>query len=51
MINFLCLLFKMMLRARSIVRASAVTIKLSIERAFLRIVLFKTAAHTVLLLS
>ena len=51
MINFSCLLFKMMLRARSIARASAAKIKLSIGRAFLRILLFKTAAHTVLLLS
>ena len=40
-----------MLRARSIARASAVKIELSIGRAFLRIVLFKTAAHAVLLLS
>ena len=51
MINFLCLLFKMMLRARSIARASAVKMKLSIRRAFLKIVLFKTAAHAVFLLS
>ena len=51
MINFLCLLFEMMLKARSIPRASAVKIELSIGRAFLRIVLFKTAVHTVLLLS
>ena len=51
MINFLCLLFKMMLRARSIARASAVKIELSIGRAFLRIVLFTTATHAVLLLS
>ena len=50
-INFLCLLFKMMLRATSIARASAVKIELSIGRAFLRIVLFKTATHAVLLLS
>ena len=41
----------MMLRARSIARASAVKIELSIRRAFLRIVLFKTAAHAALLLS
>ena len=50
-IDFLCLLFKTMLRARSIAQASAVKIELSIGRAFLRIVSFKTAAHTVLLLS
>ena len=50
-INFLCLLFEMMLRARSIARASAVKIELSIGRAFLRTVLFKTAAHTALPLS
>ena len=41
----------MMLRAMSIARASAVKIELSIGKAFLRIVLFKTAAHTVLVLS
>ena len=50
-INFLCLLFEMMLRARSIVRASAVKIELSLGRAFLRTVLFKTAAHAALPLS
>ena len=33
-INFLCLLFKMMLRARSVARASAAKIELSIGRAF-----------------
>ena len=49
-INFLFTL-QDMLRARSIARASAVKIELSIGRAFLRIVLSKTAAHTVLLLS
>ena len=41
----------MMLRARSIAQASAVKIELSIGRAFLRIVLFKTATHAVLLLA
>ena len=41
----------MMFRARSIAQASAVKIELSIGRAFLRIVLFKKAAHAVLLLS
>ena len=40
-INFLCLLFEMVSRARSIARASAVKIELSIGRAFLRIVLLK----------
>ena len=50
-INFLCLLFEMMLRAKSISRASAVKIDLSIGRAFLRTVLFQTTAHAVLLLS
>ena len=33
-INFLCLLFEIMLRARSIARASAVKIELSTGRAF-----------------
>ena len=41
----------MMLRARSIARASAVKIELSIGRAFLRTVLFKIAAHAALPLS
>ena len=41
----------MMFRARSIAQASAVKIELSIGRAFLRIVLLKTAAYAVLLLS
>ena len=50
-INFLCLLFEMMLRARSIARASAVKIELSLGRAFLRTVLFKTATHAALPLS
>ena len=40
MMNFLCLLFEMMSRARSIARASAVKMELSIGRAFLIIVLF-----------
>ena len=44
-------MFKIMLRARSIAWASAMKIELSIGRAFLRIVLFKTAAHAALLLS
>ena len=41
----------MMLRARSISRASAVKIELSLGRALLRTVLFKTAAHAALPLS
>ena len=50
-INFLCLPFEMMLRARFIARASAVKIELSPGSAFLRTVLFKTAAHAALPLS
>ena len=50
-INFLCLFFEIMLRARSIARASAVKIELSLGRAFLRTVLFKTVAHAALPLS
>ena len=50
MIN-LCLLLEVMLRAKSIAWASAEKIALSIGRAFLRIFLFKTAVHAVLLLS
>ena len=50
MINFLCLLFEMMLRARSIAWAS-MTIELSLDRAFLRTVLFKSATHATLPLS
>ena len=50
-INFLCLLFEMMLRARSIAWASAVKIELSLRRAFLRTVLFKTTTHAARLLS
>ena len=41
----------MMSSAWSIARASAVKMELSIGRDFLRIVLFRTAAHGVLLLS
>ena len=41
----------MMLRARSIAQAFTVKIELSIGRAFLRTVLFKTAANAVLFLS
>ena len=50
-INFLCLLFEMMLIAWSIAWASAVKIELSLGRAFLRTVLFKTAMHAALPLS
>ena len=50
-INFLCLLFEMMSRARSIARASAVKMELFVERAFLVIVLFKTNAQVLLSLS
>ena len=51
MINFLCLLFEMMSKARSIARASTVKIELSVGRAFLIIVLFKTAVQAVFSLS
>ena len=50
-INFLYLLFEMMLRARSITWSSAVKIKFSLGRDFLRTVLFKTAMHAALPLS
>ena len=51
MMNFLCFSFEIMSRAKSIAQASAVKIELSIGRAFVFIILFKTAAHAVLLLS
>ena len=51
MMNFLCFSFMIMSRAKSIAQASAVKIELSIGRAFVFIILFKTAAHAVLLLS
>ena len=51
MINFLCLLFEIMSNARSISQTSTVKMELSIRRDMLRTVLFRTAAHTVLLLS
>ena len=51
MINLLCLSLEMMLRARSIAHTSAVKIELSIGRAFLWIILFRTAAHAILLWS
>ena len=47
MMNFLWLLFEMMSRAKSIARASFVKMELSIGRAFLIIILFKTAAQAV----
>ena len=49
--NFLPLLFDMMLRARSMAQISAVKMELSIGRAFLWIISFRTAAHTVRLWS
>ena len=42
---------EIMSRAKSIAHASAVKIELSIGRAFVFIILFKTAAHAVLLWS
>ena len=51
MINFLCLLFKMMLRARSIARSSAVKMEFFIGRAFLIILLCKTDVQAILSLS
>ena len=48
MMNFLCFSFEIMSRAKSIAQASAAKIELSIGRAFVFIILFKTA---VLLLS
>ena len=51
MINFSCFSLEMMSSARSISQASAVKIELFIGRAFLWIILFKTAAHAVLLVS
>ena len=51
MMDFSCFSLEMMSNARSIAQASAVKIELSIGRAFLWIILFKTATHAVLLLS
>ena len=51
MMNFLCVSFEIMLRAKSIAQTSAVKIELSIGRAFVFIILLKTASHAVLLLS
>ena len=51
MINLLCFSLEMMLRVRSIAHTSAVKMDLSIGRAFLQIILFRTAAHAVQLWS
>ena len=51
MINVSCLSLKMILRARSIAHTSAVKMELSIGREFLWIILFRTAAHVILLWS
>ena len=51
MIDLLCLFLEMMLRARSMAHTSAVKMELFIGRAFLLIVLLRTAAYAVLLLS
>ena len=51
MMNLFCFSFTIMSRAKSIAQASAVKIELSIGRAFVFIILFKIAAHAVLLLS
>ena len=51
MMNFLCFSFEIMSRAKSIAQTSSVKIELSIGRDFVFIILFKTAAHAVLLLS
>ena len=48
MVIFLRVLFEMMSRTRSITPASAVKMELSVGRAFLIIVLFRTAAQAVL---
>ena len=45
MMNFLGFSFETMSRAKSIAQASAVKTELSIGRAFVFIILFKTAAH------
>ena len=47
--NLLCLSLEMILKARSIAHTSAVKMELSIGRVFLWIILFRTAAHAVLL--
>ena len=51
MMNFLRFSFEIMSRAKSIAQASAAKIELSMGRSFVFIILFKTAAHAVLLLS
>ena len=47
MISFLCFSFEIMSRAKSLAQASAVKIELSIGRAFVFIILFRSAAHAV----
>ena len=49
MMNFLCFSFEIISRAKSIALAPAVNIELSIGRTFVLIILFKTAAHAILL--
>ena len=51
MIYLLYLFFDIISRARSMAQISAIKIELSLGKPFLRIVLLRTAAHTVLLLS
>ena len=51
MIYLLYLFFDIILRARSMAQISAIKMELSFWKAFLRIVLLRTAAHAVLLLS
>ena len=51
MMNFWCFSFEIISRAKSIAQASAVKIEQSIGRAFVFIILFKTATHAVLMLS
>ena len=51
MMDFLCFSFEIMSRAKSIAQASCVKIELSIGRAFVFIIMFKTVSHAVLLLS
>ena len=51
MINLLYLSLEMMLRARSMAHTSAVKMELFVGRAFLWMVLLRTAAHAVLMLS
>ena len=49
--NMIYLLFDIILRAKSMAQIFAIKMKLSLGRPFLRIVLLRTAAHAVLLLS